>query len=137
MKLSFAGPSLGEVLYISKSSIGRLWKETLRPSEDLGGVGVGLKRSGLARGRVERRTAPWGFVSSYRRIIGNAESLTAIIVQLDPGKIITKYMGIGIISVVVPTLSRVLTPTASVRIRSSTIALFIWWWSIIAINLLL
>jgi hypothetical protein len=40
---------------MSISSGGPPWKETLRPSEDLGAAGVGLKRSGFARGRVERR----------------------------------------------------------------------------------
>ena len=37
------------------SSGGPPWNDTFRPSPDLGVAGVGLKRSGLASGRVERR----------------------------------------------------------------------------------
>jgi hypothetical protein len=48
-------PSFGEVLYRSMSSGGPLWNATLRPSLDFGVAGVGLKRSGFASGRVERR----------------------------------------------------------------------------------
>lgn len=47
------------------SSGGPPWKETLRPS-DRGVVGVGLKRSGFARGRVERRAGAIYAVKNLR-----------------------------------------------------------------------
>lgn len=47
---------LGESRLISSG--GPPWNDTFRPSADFGVAGVGLKRSGLASGRVERRGAP-------------------------------------------------------------------------------
>jgi hypothetical protein len=66
---SFAG-TRGEVRYSSRSSgEGVGLNETFRPSDERGGVGVGLKRSGLARGRVERRA--WESVRCLVRHYGS------------------------------------------------------------------
>lgn len=49
--------SAGDVgrCWIPISSGGPSWKETCLPASDWGRGGVGLNRSGLARGRLERR----------------------------------------------------------------------------------
>jgi hypothetical protein len=57
------------------SSGGPPWKATFLPSPDLGVAGVGLKRSGLARGRVERRGGASDLLKQRRYYEGNTTHL--------------------------------------------------------------